>query len=372
MPPCSTRRSAALPERRVGGDAGIAVGAAALERQHDLRHRHRLALHRGDARQHLLDLLDAALDRLPRAAGRLDGHGVEILVLLEAVVLHETGDLHHLAAEADEQRAADIGMRGIAPLGPLHHVEALAAPARHAAAMAVDEGHDAVDRRIIVEDAGAVEGVGDEARHRGRAVHRGEDADIVPRPDLAVRALVALEGAALGERQHMLRLGGLGELVVAGEIVDAAIVLVDVLARPDRHLGEADDLPEFPDRLALGDRHRRHLVALRHPAHRRHALRHRTGQDRVDRDEEVVIGMEAKDARILGAFGQAGNGQNGRVGVCHWEGGLRGGTFPGNILVYGGARAERQSMLHCGRQSEPPSAISAAFGAAVRREAKPR
>ena len=30
-------------ERRVGGDAGIAVRAAALERQHDLRDRHALA-----------------------------------------------------------------------------------------------------------------------------------------------------------------------------------------------------------------------------------------------------------------------------------------------------------------------------------------
>ena len=38
-----------VAERRVGGDAGIAVGAAALQRQHDLGDRHRLAPRRGDA-----------------------------------------------------------------------------------------------------------------------------------------------------------------------------------------------------------------------------------------------------------------------------------------------------------------------------------
>ena len=36
------------------------------------------------------------------------------------------------------------------------------------------------------------------------------------------------------DREHVLRLGGLGEFVVAREIVDAAIVRVDVLAGADR------------------------------------------------------------------------------------------------------------------------------------------
>ena len=66
-----------VAQRRVGGDAGIAVRAAALQRQHDLGDRHRLALRRRRLRQHLLDHGDAALDGLARAAGRLDGHGVE-------------------------------------------------------------------------------------------------------------------------------------------------------------------------------------------------------------------------------------------------------------------------------------------------------
>ena len=107
---------------------------------------------------------------------------------------------------------------------------------------------------IVGEDAGAVDLLGDEAGDRGGAVHAGEHADIVAGADLAVRPPVAFEGAALFERQHVLGLGGFGEPVVAGEIVDAAIVLMDMLAGPDRHLGEADDLPEFQDRRPLGDR----------------------------------------------------------------------------------------------------------------------
>ena len=261
--------------------------------------------------QHLLDHGDAALDGLARAAGRLDGHGAEHLVLFQPVVLDETGDLHHLAAEADHQRAGDIRVRGVAPFGALHHLEAFRALAGHAAARALDEGHDAVDVRIVVEDAGAVELVGDEAGDRGRAVHAGQDADVVARADLAVLAPVALEGAAHFNRQHMLRLGVLGEVVVAGEVVDAAIVLVNELARPDRRCGEADDLAELQNRLADGDRLGRHLVPLRHAGDGGDALGQCSDHDRVDGDDDVVGGVKPQDARILGALGKAGHGQYG-------------------------------------------------------------
>ena len=69
----------------------------------------------------------------------------KMLVLLEAVVVDEAGDLHHLAAEADHQRAADIGMRGIAPLGALHDVEAFQPLPAMPQPEPMDEGDDAVD-----------------------------------------------------------------------------------------------------------------------------------------------------------------------------------------------------------------------------------
>ena len=111
----------------------------------------------------------------------------------------------------------------------------------------------------------------------------------------------------------MLGLGRLGEAVVALEIMDAAIVLVDMLARPDRGLGEADDLPELLERLALADRPGRHLVALGDAAHRRHPFGDRARQDRIDRDDEVVVGMEADEARLGGALRHA-DGHHGGIG----------------------------------------------------------
>jgi hypothetical protein len=53
------------------------------------------------------------------------------------------------------------------------------------------------------------------------------------------------------------------EGIVALEGVEAAIVLMHPVARRDVGRGEADDLAELADRLVLGDRAQRHLVAAR-------------------------------------------------------------------------------------------------------------
>ena len=235
-------------------------------------------------------------------------------------MVFQIGDLHHLAAEPDHQHTGKVGVVGVAPLRALQHLVALGAAPGHAAAPAHDEGHDAVDIGKILEDVGAVEGVGDDAGDGRRAVHAGEHADVVAGADLAVLAAIALEGAALGDRQHVLRPGVLGEVVVAGEFGDAAIVGVDVLARLDRQRGEADDLAELPDRLADGDRRRRHLVALGHARERGHPLGGGAGQDRLDGDHQVVRRMQAQNARVPGAFGQALGGRGGRIGEAHGYG----------------------------------------------------
>ena len=103
-------------------------------------------------------------------------------------------DLHHLAAEADEDRGADVRVRGVAPEHALQVVEA-GAVGGHAAAGAVGEGDDAVDVGVVGEDAGGHHLLGGAADHRGRAVHRGADRDVVAGADLAVGAAVAHEGA---------------------------------------------------------------------------------------------------------------------------------------------------------------------------------
>ena len=179
-------------ERGIGGDAGIAVRAAALQRQHQFARRHRLAPRAIDDRQHGRDALDARVDRLARAAGRLDGHRLEQLALAEAVFLLHAADLEHFAAEPDQHHAGDIGIAGIAPLRALENVEAFAL-GRHAAAGAVNERDDAVDIGIIVEHAGALEFAGDQPRDGRRTIHAGQDRQIIARARLAVGAAIALE-----------------------------------------------------------------------------------------------------------------------------------------------------------------------------------
>ena len=59
----------------------------------------------------------------------------------------QPADLHHLAAEPDEDRGGDVRMRGVAPEHALQRLEALAGIG-HAAAGAVRQRDDAVDVRI--------------------------------------------------------------------------------------------------------------------------------------------------------------------------------------------------------------------------------
>ena len=113
----------------------------------------------------------------------------------QPVFLFHAVDLEHLAAETDHQRAAEIGMRRVAPLGPPQHVEALAVRGKPAAG-AVHECHHAIDLRMIREQAGALHLARDEARRRRRTVHRCQNADVVARAGLAAGARVAFERLA--------------------------------------------------------------------------------------------------------------------------------------------------------------------------------
>ena len=189
-------------------------------------------------------------------------------------------------------------MAGVAPLRALERLVALALGGE-AAAGAVHERDDAVDVGVLLQDAGPGDGLGHEAGHRGRAVHAGQDADVVARADLAVGAAEALEGGARLGRQQLLVARILGEGVVALEGGERAVVRVHVAAGRDVLGGEADDLAELEDRLALGDRLRRHLVAAHHAGRRLDALHGDARLDRVDRDDDVVARIEAQRARRL-------------------------------------------------------------------------
>ena len=67
MPPCATSRSLAYAEGRVGRDAAVAVAAAAVGAEHDLRDGDRHALTRLTSGSISQDRRYAAVDRLAYA-----------------------------------------------------------------------------------------------------------------------------------------------------------------------------------------------------------------------------------------------------------------------------------------------------------------
>src|SRR3546814_13241894 len=123
-------------------------------------------------------------------------------------------------------------MACVAPEGALQRLVAVAAVG-HAAAGGVHEGGDTVDVRVVGEDAGLVEGLGDVAGNGRGAVHRGEDADVVARARAPVRTAVALEGGALGFRHHGGRPGAPTQGSSAVELDHPVVVHVDVDASRD-------------------------------------------------------------------------------------------------------------------------------------------
>ena len=85
-------------------------------------------------------------------------------------------------AQAHELRRIKVRMPRVAGDGTAEHVGRLAV-ARHAATGLVRERDDAVDIGIVIQPV--FEMLRDHARHRGRAIHAGEDADVVTRRDAA-------------------------------------------------------------------------------------------------------------------------------------------------------------------------------------------
>ena len=243
--------------------------------------------------QHGLDRLDAGHHRLLRPADLLDRHGAEGLALLDAVGLLPAADLEALAAETHHDDAAHVGVGRVAPLRALQDLVALAMDVERAAA-AMHERNHAVDAGIIGEDAGALDLLRHEGGDRGGAVHAGQDADVVARSGPALLAAEALEGGARLERQHVLRLRILGMAIIALEGGEVAIVRVDMFAGRDIGMGEADDLAELDDGLALGELHHRHLVPPRDARLRRHPLDHGADRDRIDGDDHVVGRIQAQ------------------------------------------------------------------------------
>ena len=139
----------------------------------------------------------------------------------------------------------------------------------HRATGAVRERHDAVHLRVVRQGFGKyvpAEAVGDGARHRGRTVHRGQDADVVARGHAAVAAHNAHES---GRLRHQHRGAGVqrGDLRgIAFEIGHAQVVHMHMLATAYGLRGKADDLAVATHRRTGLHIAHRHFVARRNQA----------------------------------------------------------------------------------------------------------
>ena len=87
-------------------------------------------------------------------------------------------------------------------------------------------------------------------------------------------------------------------MVVAREIMHDTIVFMHPVARLDQFRSKTDDLTELANRFAFGDWRGRKLVAFRNSGFRDGAVRRmRADLDLVDRDQNIVVGMQAQGAR---------------------------------------------------------------------------
>jgi hypothetical protein len=95
-------------ERRIGRNAGVTVGAAALQRHGQFARRHRLALHFVRIGQRFAHEANAGFHRLAGAADFLDVHRAQ--TSRELLLLHQAADLVHFAAEAEHDHGREIHM----------------------------------------------------------------------------------------------------------------------------------------------------------------------------------------------------------------------------------------------------------------------
>ncbi|MNO96485.1 hypothetical protein D3C76_881560 [compost metagenome] len=155
-----------------------------------------------------------------------------------------------------------------------------------------------IGQRLRVDVATKV--IGNGPGHSGRAVDRGEDADVVASRHPAIRTYDAHEGVSVG---FATPLGVDTERIVPGEIAHGQVVHVHMLTGTDGLAGKADDLAIATQRLTLGDVAGGHLVPGRHGLAHLDAFLGE-GQafgQRLASDQHIVQGVES-DHGIGGAL----------------------------------------------------------------------
>ena len=189
-------------ERRVGRDARIAVRAAALQRDRQLAGRHRLARDAVRLGQHLAHEGDAGLHRLARAADLLDVHVAqpagELLLLQQRRRSGSPRSRGRCAmtwlkfacrAKPPSVRRSSVSGSPCVMPQPVLWVSATT-PSTFGQSASGSSPVIGLRRKHLRDQLGDM----------GRAVHAGEDADVVARRHAPVGAADALEGRGHGRR----------------------------------------------------------------------------------------------------------------------------------------------------------------------------
>ena len=281
---------------RVGADARITVRAAALQADRDVGHAAWHTLRQIDGGQHGLDQLDALGHGQAGAAAVLDVEGLQRAALGQAAVRQPRSELVGLAAQTHRQHAGEIGVGGVARHGALQHLHPQTFGV-HAATRAVGERNHAIHMGKVCQRSG-VDGfgemVGNGTGHSRRAVHAGENADVVTRGHAAVRAHITHE---LGVASRCLGFDVGAKRVVPRKVAfvgaHVKVVGVHMLARSDVFSGKADDLVVAAHGVTGRDGAGGDFVARRDQTAHSDGLYRGAREQLLAADDHVIGGMEA-------------------------------------------------------------------------------
>ena len=126
------------------------------------------------------------------------------------------------------------------------------------------EGHHSIDMRKIAAEILSPEMLCDVFGNRGRAIHAGDDGQIIAGPRTSPRtAIKSHEGQRLFSRGSLQRPKGLTNTVIAPKITHPKIVHMHMISRVDLLRCKPDDLTIFQQRITLGQGAKCHFVAGR-------------------------------------------------------------------------------------------------------------
>ena len=84
----------------------------------------------------------------------------------------------------------------------------------------------AIDFRMVVENSGSIDFFGNEFCDRRRAIHRRQNADVVPCAGFSIGPDIAFECRTELRRENLVVFCALGKFVVAGEIAKCHVLLM--------------------------------------------------------------------------------------------------------------------------------------------------